>query len=57
MATKFHLRRALLSAGCALVAAGIAVAGGAMAQGDHAQVQTYQYSVRQPLGRSRTPGR
>jgi soluble lytic murein transglycosylase len=48
VAPKFHLRRALLSAGCALAAAGIAVAGGAMAQGDRAEVQTYQYSVSQP---------
>ena len=51
MALKINLRRALLSAGCALAAAGIAAAGGAMAQGG-AQVQTYQYSVRQQLGDS-----
>ena len=51
MASKFHLRRALLSAGCALAAAAVAAAGGAMAQGG-AQVQTYQYSVRQTLSDS-----
>ena len=53
MAPKIHLRRALLSAGCALTAAAIAVAGGALAEsGGGAQVQTYQYSLRQPLGDS-----
>jgi soluble lytic murein transglycosylase len=52
LASKFHLRRALLSAGCALTAAAIAAAGGALAQGDHAPVQTYQYSVRQTLSDS-----
>ncbi len=51
MTPKINLRRALLSAGCALVAAAIAAAGGAMAEGG-AQVQTYQYSVRQPLSES-----
>ncbi|HZZ88298.1 MAG TPA: lytic transglycosylase domain-containing protein [Caulobacteraceae bacterium] len=55
MAPKFHLRRALLSAGCAFAAAALAIAGGAMAQGDRppggdrAQVQVYQYSTRQAL--------
>ena len=51
MASKFHLRRALLSAGCALAAAAIAAAGGALAEGG-AQVQTYQYSLKQPLSDS-----
>jgi soluble lytic murein transglycosylase len=40
-----------MSAGCALAAAAIAYAGGALAQGG-AQVQTYQYSLRQPLSDS-----
>jgi soluble lytic murein transglycosylase len=53
LAPKLHLRRALLSAGCALTAAAIAAAGGALAEsGNGAQVQTYQYSLRQPLGDS-----
>jgi soluble lytic murein transglycosylase len=54
LAPKLHLRRALLSAGCALTAAAIAVAGGALAQSGSGgtQVQTYQYSLRQPLGDS-----
>ena len=52
MASKLHLRRALLSAGCALAAAAIAAAGGALAQSGGAQVQTYQYSVRQTLSDS-----
>jgi len=51
LASKFHLRRALLSAGCALAAAAIAAAGGALAEGG-AQVQTYQYSLKQPLSDS-----
>src|SRR5580698_2634034 len=52
LASKLHLRRALLSAGCALAAAAIAAAGGALAQSGGAQVQTYQYSVRQTLSDS-----
>src|SRR5580704_18676523 len=52
LAPKIHLRRALLSAGCALAAAAIAAAGGALAQSGGAQVQTYQYSVRQTLSDS-----
>jgi soluble lytic murein transglycosylase len=51
LASKFHLRRALLSAGFALTAAAIAAAGGALAEGG-AQVQTYQYSLRQPVSDS-----
>ena len=51
MTPKIHLRRALLSASCALAAAALAAAGGAMAQ-NGAQVETYQYSVRQPLSDS-----
>jgi soluble lytic murein transglycosylase len=54
LALKIHLRRALLSAGCALTAAAIAAAGGALAQSGSggATVQTYQYSLRQTLGDS-----
>jgi soluble lytic murein transglycosylase len=54
LALKFHLRRALLSAGCALAVAGIAVAGAALADSGSggAQVQTYQYSPRQHLSDS-----